>query len=478
MQPSSSLPALRRVAEQLRLNNGEGMDAKVSVLSHDSLCKSLDDELRSTFSQLSDGPRPSLQDLMRSIHPSEVDWCPDEVQRDSTSFHPVATDLWTLLIDDKARCSCREDEPQPNHLQQPLLGLCPCEDESGNITFDLLFNTACPSAVSETTFSCRHESSVTIKRYVTSMRHKTLSVYRPSDWSSGPMKGTVSKPLKTGDLCGELSKTHGKRLPLSIHIDTESNHPASMTVGLAEDMIRFPHIQAPFSLGDDGRVENMDPFGRIRLAADLSSSFYHFYGTQWMSRPWLCEQIWKFETPEASAGDKCDQTSLVLSYYYEDDPNPNDWELAPAEYRKVLGRCWPQLLGFGLILLELMCDSNTRRRSREIPSKDNLWKRYCAARELRMRVEKDLHPFVNECLESIFENRLFQDAVDDQGLERRRYIIREKVTAQINKLLHMCTIKTQQHKNPISSTNSDGAPMTNFRFRTFIQTILKPRSRR
>lgn len=161
LQPDYSLPALRRVARQLGVNNGETMDAKVSVLSLDPDCYSLDHEISIMVSQISNDSRLIMQDLMRLIHPSEVDRYPDEVEMDS-SLQPVATDLWTLLIDDKAKCTCLQ--ALSNHLQEPLLGLCPHQDESGNIAFDMLFHASCTSMVAESTLNCTHESLITFKR--------------------------------------------------------------------------------------------------------------------------------------------------------------------------------------------------------------------------------------------------------------------------------------------------------------------------
>lgn len=248
-----------------------------------------------------------------------------------------------------------------------------------------------------------------------------------------------------------------------------------MTAGAPEDDMKFGPAQIAFSLDDDTRFEKMDTFDKVQLAADLSSSFYHFYGTRWMSCPWRCRQLQKFETPESLAGEGGVHTSLLLSYHHDNEPNQKDWVLAPEEHRRLLGRCWPQLFTFGLILLELMCNSTTRRKSRDILDKSSLWERYCAARELRMTVEKDLHPLVNDILDSVFENRLFQDAVDDDGLERRRYIISAKVTATMKKLQHLCTIKAQQHKRPALSINGIETPRPKLLFRGFIDRIIKPR---
>lgn len=159
------MPALKKIAVRLRLENGESMDAKVSVLSDDSDCDTLEDELFITESKLTDDSRPDLQDLIQLAHPSEVDWCPDEVNVDS-SLHSVVTELWWLVIDDKAKCSCQRAENGPHHLQRPLLSLCPCQDGSGNFKFDILFKTACTFTSAESSLNCVHESTVTIKRYV------------------------------------------------------------------------------------------------------------------------------------------------------------------------------------------------------------------------------------------------------------------------------------------------------------------------
>lgn len=145
------------------------MEAKVSVLSEDSICDSLEEELFITESKLTDDSRPDLQDLMQLAHPSEVEWCPDDVKSDS-SLHSVVTELWWLVIDDKAKCSCQRAANEPHHLQTPLLSLCPCQDESGNFTFDILFKTACTLTSAESSLSCVHESFVTIKRYVLPIR--------------------------------------------------------------------------------------------------------------------------------------------------------------------------------------------------------------------------------------------------------------------------------------------------------------------
>lgn len=294
------------------------------------------------------------------------------------------------------------------------------------------------------------------------------------DCDSEPLKQPVSNGLSTGKLCEELKNTHGKRLPLSIHNDTDSIYSATITAGAPENEMRFGPAQTAFSLDDDVRFEKLDAFEKVKLAADLSSSFYHFYGTRWMSYPWRCRQLQKFETHEPLAGEHRVHTPLLLSYHHENEPNQKDWAVAPEEHRRLLGRCWPQLFSFGLILLELMCNSTTRRKSREILDKSSLWERYCAARELRMTVEKDLHPLVNDILDNVFENRLFQDALHNEGLERRRYIISAKVTAHMKKLQHLCTVKSQQHKRP-TSTNGTETPKANLLFRGFIDRILKPR---